>query len=112
MMQAETLAYPVSRTSAYLFPASVGFYFAARLALSYLFFQADPRTGAIAGLALNLAFLIGSLFYLFGSRAHTVPITAPFRWALCFLTVSLVSLTWSVTVSIPIAAGYWSGMAA
>ncbi|MBW8746763.1 MAG: O-antigen ligase family protein [Acidobacteria bacterium] len=112
MIPSETLAYPVSRTSTYLFPASTGFYFAARLTLSYLFFQAEPRTGAIAGLALNLAFFIGSLFYVFGGRAHTVPITTPFRWALCFLTVSLVSLSWSVTVSIPIAAGYWSGIAA
>ncbi len=96
-------------------PAMAGFYFASRLCLSYVFFQSDPKLGAMAAFGLNLLFLLLAAFYSFGPSASTL--TAPlrvscFRWVLAFLGFSLASLTWSATVSLPVAFGYWLGMAA
>lgn len=96
-------------------PAMAGFYFASRLCLSYLFFQSDPKMGAIAGFALSVFVLLLAGFYSFGPSAATL--TAPLRvtcflWVLAFLGLSLISVAWSETVSVPIALGYWVSMAA
>ncbi len=98
-----------------LLPGSIGFYFAGRLAISYLFFQASPQTGASFSLAINYLLLAATAFYCFGPARNSVRSmrhVPPFRWVLIFLGFSLLSLIWSETVSIPVALAYWGGMAA
>jgi exopolysaccharide production protein ExoQ len=98
-----------------LMPAAVGFYFAFRYCLSYLFFQSDARTGAAVGVGLNFLFLAAVAFHSFGPSPRTLrsSVYAPcFRWVTGFLALSLVSLCWSVTVSVPVAFTYWCGIAA
>ena len=96
-------------------PATVGAFFAARLCLTYLFFQADPRQGTIVDSALNMLLFSVVAFGSFGP-AH-VTFLSPmrvtcFRWVVAFLGVSLCSLFWSETVSVSVALAYWCGMAA
>ena len=96
-------------------PATVGAYLAARLCLSYLFFQSNPQQGAIAAFVLNIALLAIVVFYAFGPSASTPPRLLRvrcFRWVLAFLGFSLCSLYWSEAVSKAVAFGYWLGMAA
>ena len=98
-----------------LLPATVGFYFAFRYCLSYLFFQSDPRLGAAVSVGLNLLVCAIVVFHSLGPSPNTMrsAVYMPcFRWVIAFLTLSLVSLLWSVTVSASVALGYWSGMAA
>ncbi len=98
-----------------LMPRTVGFYLAARLCITYLFFQSDPQTGAYVSAALNLSLLLIVAFYSFGpgakilASAWSVPCI---RWVFAFLFVSFCSLLWSATVSVPVASVYWAGMAA
>ena len=104
----------VSRAEPLLLPASVGFYLAARLCITYLFFQAEPQTGAEVAFALQAALLAATAFYSFGGRAETLRAMGkarPFRWVCAFLAVGLVSLSWSATVSLPVAFAYWSELA-
>lgn len=99
----------------FLLPGVVGFYFAARLCITYLFFQSDPPTGAIVSFALNLLLLVVVVFYAFGPASSSLSFALrvpPFRWVLGFLGFGCCSLIWSVTVSEGIAFAYWSEMAA
>ena len=96
-------------------PATLGAYFAVRLCFSYLFFQSDPQLGAIVSFVLNMLLLVAIAFYTFGAaqRRMSLLFRDPcVRWVLAFLGFSLASLCWSETVSIPVALGYWSAMAA
>ena len=98
-----------------LMPAAVGFYFAFRYCLSYLFFQSDPRTGGAVGVVLNFLFLAAVVFHCFGPSPNTLrsSVYAPcFRWIVAFLALTLISLGWSVTISVPVAFTYWCGIAA
>ncbi len=105
----------VSRAeSMLLLPGCVGFYLAARLCITYLFFQAEPQTGAMLTFALQSALLAATVFYSFGPGSESLRSmmrVAPFRWVLVFLGVGLCSLVWSVTASVPIAFAYWSELA-
>jgi exopolysaccharide production protein ExoQ len=97
-----------------LLPGSVGFYLAARLSITYLFFQTEPQTGAMVAFALQFVLLAAAMFYSFGvgsTRLRSMLRTLPFLWVLGFLAVGLCSLSWSATVSVPIAFGYWSELA-
>jgi len=92
-----------------------GFYFAARLSFTYLFFQQDPQLGAIVSLSLNMLALMAAAFRSFGPPAERQP--SPwgdpcFRWIAAFLAFSLVSLLWSEAYSPVSAVAYWCGFAA
>src|ERR1700722_17791986 len=96
-------------------PATVGAYFAARLCVTYLFFQSDPQLGAMVSFGLNMLLLVAVGFYSFGPARNTLSsmLREPcIRWVLAFLAFSLCSLIWSETVSVAIAFAYWCGMAA
>ena len=96
-------------------PATVGAFFAARLCLTYLFFQSDPRQGTIVDSALNMLLLAVVAFRSFGPApvTHLSPMRVScFRWVVAFLGVSLCSLFWSETVSVSVALAYWCGVAA
>lgn len=102
------------RSEPLLLPGCVGFYLAARLCVTYLFFQADPQTGAEVAFALQAALLAAAAFYTFGEGVVTFRAmvrTAPVRWVGAFLLMGLLSLTWSATVSKMIAVAYWSELA-
>ncbi|MGA8089530.1 MAG: O-antigen ligase family protein [Terracidiphilus sp.] len=98
-----------------ILPAIAGFYFAARLCLTFLFFQSDPKLGAYANFALHFVLFAVVFLYSFGPPAvalHPIAQSAPLRWAIGFLCMGACSLTWSVTVSKPIAFAYWCELAA
>jgi len=96
-------------------PMAVGFYFAARLCVTYLFFQSDPQLGAMMSFALNLLLFTIVSFYSFGPSPSTLASALRvrcLRWVVAFLSFSLCSLLWSETVSVGVAFAYWLGMAA
>lgn len=98
-----------------LLPGTVGFYFAARLCITFLFFQSDPKTGTIVNFGLTLSLLAAVMFYSLGGGPSTRIATLrvpPFRWVMGFLGVACCSLLWSATTSLWIASGYWSELAA
>jgi exopolysaccharide production protein ExoQ len=98
-----------------LLPALTGCYFAARLCVSYLFFQSDPQTGAMVSVFVNLLLLMIVGFHSLGPAPTTVASMLAVRcvrWVAAFLAVSCVSLLWSSTVSISVAFAYWLAMAA
>ena len=95
--------------------ATVGFYFAFRYCLEYLFFQSDPRAGAAFGVGLNILLFAVVVFHSLGPAPNSLRSTVRvpgFRPAIAFLLFALCSLLWSSTISVAVAFGYWSGVAA
>jgi hypothetical protein len=113
-----TLAYVLPQvrrrnSSAVSLPGLAGGYFALRGCITFLFFQADPPTGAIVGVALNLLLLLGVAAYTAGPSV--MPLTqalktSPVRWVMAFVSLAAISLLWSQTPSIFVALGYWAAM--
>ncbi|HWB95159.1 MAG TPA: O-antigen ligase family protein, partial [Bryobacteraceae bacterium] len=102
------------RENVLLLPGCAGFYLAAHLCITYLFFQAEPQTGAMVAFALQSALVAATAFYSFGpghERLWAMVRIPPLRWVLGFLAVGLCSLSWSATVSLPVAVGYWIELA-
>lgn len=98
-----------------LMAAAVGFYFASRYSIEYLFFQSDPRAGGAFGVGLNLWCIAIVAFFSLGPASNTVRSTVhvpAFRSIAAFLLIALLSLTWSVTASVTVAFAYWCGVAA
>jgi len=92
-----------------------GFYFAARLSFTYLFFQTDPQLGAIISLALNMLALMAVAFCSFGPPVERQPSqrrSPCLRWIAAFLSFSLVSMLWGEAYSLVSAFAYWCGFAA
>ena len=97
-----------------LLPGCVGLYLAARLCITYLFFQAEPQTGAMVAFALQSTLLAAAVFYSLGPawvQLRTMLRVRPVQWVLGFLAVGLCSLSWSATVSVPVAVAYWIELA-
>jgi exopolysaccharide production protein ExoQ len=112
-MSSQTLSIPRARPL--VIPAFVGFYFAARLCITFLLFKSDPKVGAYVNFALHFTLFIGVLLYSFGPALNSfreMLAARPLRWVIAFLAIGLCSLAWSVTVSMPIAFAYWSELAA
>jgi exopolysaccharide production protein ExoQ len=98
-----------------LMAATVGFYFAFRYCIEYLFFQSNPRAGAAFGVGLNLLLFAAVAFHSLGPAPNTLRSTVRvpcFRPAIAFLLFALCSLLWSATISVPVAFAYWCGVAA
>jgi exopolysaccharide production protein ExoQ len=92
-----------------------GFYFGFRDCLTFLFFQSAPQTGTMIVLALNLLLLILATFYSAGPASITfrqAMRALPIRFAVLFLVLSFVSLSWTEAQSRGVAFGYWTGIAA
>lgn len=98
-----------SRTLPLVLPGVTGFYLAARLCITFLFFQSDPKMGAYANFVLHFALLAVVALFSFGPAG--IPAsrlrTRPRQWVLAFLLLGLISLCWSITASLPIAFAYW-----
>ncbi len=95
--------------------ATVGFYFASRYCIEYLFFQSAPRAGAAFSQGLNLLLFAVVVFHSLGPAPNTLRSTVrvpSFRPAMAFLLVALCSLLWSATISVAVAFAYWCGVAA
>lgn len=96
-------------------PALIGFYFAARLCITYLAFQSDPKAGAYVNFAIHFLLLAVAVFYSWGPPRITfreMSHARPLRWVLAFLLMGLCSLIWSATASLPVALAYWCELAA
>jgi exopolysaccharide production protein ExoQ len=97
---------------------AVGFFFSFRASIVLFFvrvFGTEPRVGAEAGLALGLFLFVLVCFGSIGpahNSLRSVMRPASVRWVLAFLLLSLCSLAWSATVSLPTSASYWCGLAA
>jgi len=94
-----------------------GFFLASRIVivlLSVRLLGADARSGAEAGLVLGLM-LLGLVCFCClggGGRSFRSILRLPsMRWVFVFLAFSGLSLTWSVTVSLPASIVYWCGLA-
>lgn len=111
-MSTQALTFPTNISlRAFALPTVVGFSFAAREAINYLFFTSNPDTGALAIFGLSMALLLFAAFQSYGPATTPLSLQAPaFRWVVAFLTFSLASLAWSQTVSRPIAFAYWFGL--
>lgn len=110
---AESTGYPVADTLR-LAPAVIGFYFAARLCITFLGFTSDPKTGAYVNFAIHFALFAAALFYSLGPARRTLREMLeghPLRWVFAFLLMGLCSLTWSRTASMPVAIAYWFELA-
>ena len=95
--------------------ATVGFYFAFRYSIEYLFFQSAPRAGAAFSLGLNIFLFAVVVFHSLGPAPNTLRSTVDvpsFRSVMAFLLFALCSLLWSATVSVAVAFAYWCGVAA
>jgi exopolysaccharide production protein ExoQ len=98
-----------------LFPGVIGFYFMFRVCLTFLFFQADPVTGTIVSIAIDLALAYGALLYTADDGTQLrIPLLeiAPIRWIFVLLGLSLASVLWTGAQSRVAALAYWAGMAA
>lgn len=94
-------------------PCAIGFYLAARLAITYLFFTSDPQTGAVLSVGLNLLLLLPAIFYVFGAErelSRGVFNVGAIRCVGIYLLVSLVSILWTAALSRTVALGYWSSV--
>ena len=109
----ESVRYPVAG-GIRLVPAVIGFYFAARLCITFLGFTSDPKTGAYVHFAIHFVLFAAAIFYSFGPARCTVRemAAAPaLRWVFAFLLMGLCSLGWSSTASMPVAVAYWFELA-
>lgn len=98
-----------------LFPCCVGFFFVFRVAITFLFFQANPVTGTAAAIALDLVLLYGAFLYSAQDRTsshYPVLVTPPIRWLFLYLFLSLASMLWTEAQSVVVALTYWLAMAA
>jgi exopolysaccharide production protein ExoQ len=93
----------------------LGFFFAFRGCLTFLFFQADPVAGSAVTVLLGLLLLTATIFCSAGTKVPAAesgmePSTA--KWVIAFLGLTALSLSWSDTPSYLAATGYWTGLAA
>jgi O-antigen ligase len=91
-----------------------GFLLAFKVCLTFLFFQSNPQGGAGATVALTLCWLM----LVIGHTIVDPPLQAglgsmrAFRWVTAYLGLAAISLLWTTTNSVSVAAGYWAAMAA
>jgi O-antigen ligase len=97
-----------------ILPAIVGFFFAFRICLTFLFFQSEPQQGSAVIVAISLTLLTFAALCSIGATP-SIPsscfATGTIKWIAAFLTIALVSIAWSAAGPMA-AAGYWAGWAA
>jgi exopolysaccharide production protein ExoQ len=92
-----------------------GFSLAFKGALTFLFFRSSPQAGAGVTVAWTLGWLLtvggytilDSPDFSSGARRPAIP-----RWILAYLGLAGLSLAWTTTNSVPVAAAYWAATAA
>ena len=96
-------------------PTAVGFTYAFRVALIFLWFQDAPTAGSAVSIGLSIALLLAALFYNVTSlqgRPHQSSLPGTLKFIFAYLALALVSLLWTTTQSMPVALGYWCAMCA
>ena len=111
---ATTVATPREATRGLVLCNLGGFLLVFRGAVTFLFFRSSPQTGAGVTVAFTLAWLLIVLGYTILDRPHPLherPLLGAPPWIVVYLALSAVSLAWTTTSSVPIAAAYWAAMA-
>ena len=104
----------VSQRSASAYCKVTGFLLAFKVCLTFLVFQSNPQGGAGATVALTLCWMM----LVIGYTIVDPPLQArlgsmrAFRWVTAYLGLAALSLLWTTTNSLSVAAGYWAAMAA
>lgn len=112
------LSFPTSRVRSgrgLFLPTAVGFIYAFRVALTFLWFQSAPTAGSATSIGLSIALLLAALFYSVSSRrggSYQPTLPRTLKFILAYLSLALVSLFWTTTQSMPVALGYWCAMCA
>lgn len=85
-----------------------------QLALTYLFFQDNPKLGTAFNIGVSLLglYLVILLLIAYGFESRKRIWSRPTMWVLAYATLSGVSLLWSQSESLLHAFGYWIGFAA
>src|SRR5579871_765070 len=93
----------------------VGFWFAFKSCLTFLFFRADPQLGTAVRLTAALALLVIVVGY---TVLNPVPRHdhwqqhASLRWIILYLALAGISILWTSSSSRGVAAAYWAGLVA
>ncbi len=108
-------AYELTRPHESWLCVTVGFVYAFRVALTFLWFQSSPAQGTIVSVSLSLALLCTALLYtaIFEStHDHRIELPATLKYIFAYLALALISLLWTTTESTFVAFGYWAAMSA
>jgi exopolysaccharide production protein ExoQ len=91
-----------------------GFLLVFRGAVTFLFFRSSPQTGAGVTVALTLTWLLIVLGYAIVDPPPALRERSLFGappWLVVYLVLAGISLAWTTTSSVPVAAAYWAAMA-
>jgi O-antigen ligase len=92
-----------------------GFLLAFKVCLTFLFFRSNPQAGAGATAALTLGWLmlvVGCTIIDPPARQDEHVSAVALRWIAGYLGLAAISLTWTTTNSVNVAAVYWAATAA
>jgi O-antigen ligase len=95
--------------------STVGFIYAFRLALTFLWFQDTPASGTVVSVGLSIGLLATALLHSLTSasfQGRRLPLPRTLNYIFGYLALAFVSLSWTSTHSIPVALGYWIAMCA
>jgi exopolysaccharide production protein ExoQ len=95
--------------------STVGFIYAFRVALTFLWFQDSPASGTLVSVGLSIGLLATALLCSLTSapfQGRRPPIPRTLNYIFGYLALALISLSWTSTHSIPVALGYWIAMCA
>jgi exopolysaccharide production protein ExoQ len=99
--------------SASMLSAIVGFIFAFRISLTFLWFQSDAASGSAVVVALSVGLLLCAFgYWAINSQLRLSTYPRPITWIGIYLVLTAFSLLWTTTQSILSAVGYWIAMAA
>jgi exopolysaccharide production protein ExoQ len=97
-----------------LLPGLIGYAFAFRTCLTFLWFQDEPQQATITAASLSLILLLLAAFNSIGAKPSASSSsfrTAPIKWLTALLALALISLLWTEAPLVA-AAGYWASWAA
>lgn len=104
---------PVAIRVSSVVPAISGFFFVARYAFTFLFFQNDPANGSLALIGIGLLLTYAALITDGHKSLWTVwRLTSTTRWVALYLLFTATSIFWSGAPSKSVALAYWIGIAA
>lgn len=92
-----------------------GFLFAFQVCLTFLLFQSNPQIGTATTVGVTLGWLLivlGYSIFVPQPKCGDPRVPRPLRWIAIYLCLAAASLLWTGAGSVPVAACYWSAMAA
>lgn len=88
-----------------------GFLLAFKVCLTFLFFRSDPQGGAGTTVAVTFCWLLLVVGYTIldpPTPERELMDASVLRWIMAYLGLAGVSLIWTTTNSLPVAAAYWA----